>query len=270
MRGYTTVSFRSRFLLTSCLSVAAVVIVFAVFWRVPFRIEGDVAYAAKSAQQFISGVAGFNKIKLVDPGDLSRDGDTWIFWWPPFISAAFILLLKLGLNLSDAGRLLMLGTALSGVVGWAWVAAGVLKSRPAAALASLPPFLYLFQNSMFLSFSVGDSLVFATVPWLFGLALRVVPKWQELEGRALWGFWGMCLLFGLMYWVKYSGFFAALALLGVAAFSGWRHCRSLKTVLRLTIGLAIMSVPVLSLWAINSNSWRRLFTERSVSSRSLP
>ena len=129
------VGFRSRFLLTSLLSAAAVLIVFAVFWRVPFRIEGDIAYAAKSSQQYVSGAAGFNQLTLVVPGDLSRDGETWIFWWPPFISAAFAFLLKLGLNLSAAGRLLMLGSALFGVVGWAWVAAGVLQSRVAAALA---------------------------------------------------------------------------------------------------------------------------------------
>src|SRR5476651_2054060 len=90
---------RSRFTLAAASSCAMVLLVFVAFSRAPFRVDGDIAYVAKAAQQFVSHGVPFNQLRLVDPCDLSRDIDTWIFWWPPGICTAFVALLSVGLTL---------------------------------------------------------------------------------------------------------------------------------------------------------------------------
>src|SRR5947209_7749062 len=108
----------ARFVIAAVPACAMVLLLFLIFWTTPFRIEGDIAYVAKAAQQYLGVHAPYNRIRLVDPYELSRDIDTWIFWWPPFNYSSFVVLLSFGYSLATSGRLLMLAAALIGTAGW--------------------------------------------------------------------------------------------------------------------------------------------------------
>ena len=255
----------SRFILTGSLSVAAILLIFAVSWLVPFQVEGDVAYAARAAQQHSLGQSGFNRLRLVSPDDLSQDVETWLFFWPPAISAMFGMLLRAKFSLGAAGRLLMLAAALSGVIGWACIAALLLKRRAALVLAATASVLYIFENAMFLSFNVGDGIVFAIIPWLFALSLRTVNQWKVSGKVSVWPFAAICFCLGSLYWVKYSAMFPALAIWCFLALAALRCRRSSSTVLVLVSGTAMLLAPVSALWFMNRIFGGNLLDDRFAS-----
>ena len=106
----------ARFRLDAVIGCTLVLLIFVVSWSLPFRVEGDVAYVAKAAQQYVYQGVPFNQLRLVDPLDLSRDVDTWIFWWPPFIYTSFVVLLSLGLTIGSAAQFIMLAAAIVGTL----------------------------------------------------------------------------------------------------------------------------------------------------------
>jgi hypothetical protein len=250
----SALSFQRRFFFVATVSAALILIVFAVTRHIPFRIEADIAYAAKSAQEYVAGSADFNRIKLVDPRDLSNDSETWIYWWPPAIATAFIILLKLGLSLSAAARVLMLGAALVGGIGWALVSAMMFQKRITLALAPLPSLFYVVQNSMFLSFTDGDVFVFPIMPWLFALTIYIIRGMADASSRRLLLLiWTTCLLLGLLYWLKFSALFGAAALWATLALATIRNYSPQRALWYLTVGSAIFATPILILWGINQS-----------------
>lgn len=241
-----------RFCIIAFLNVLLISIVFAASWNIPFRIEGDIAYAAKIAQQYVAGVADFNRITLVDPQDLANNSETWIYWWPPGIVTAFIVLFKLGLSVSAAGRLLMLAAALAGGIGWALVSAMIFEGRIALALAPFPPLFYIFQSSMFSSFTEGDVLVFSMMPWLFALSINAVRGMGQSSSRqSLLLPWTVCFLLGSLYWLKFSTLFGTAGLWAFLALAVGRNYSPRRTLQYIIVGLVVFSIPIVILWSIN-------------------
>jgi len=238
-----------RFRLAAVLSCMSVVLFFAFFSAVPFRVEGDIAYISKAAQQYVDLSVPFNQIRLADPTDLSRDIDTWIFWWPPFIYTSFVILLSLGLTVSFAARLLMFVAAVIGAIGWARASAMLLTSRVALLLSPLPPLIYVINNEMFDQFSSGDPIVFAIVPWLIVICLQFwnQPRWRR-NNLALLLFGSAC---GALYWVKYSSLFLSAVLLLTLTLLLVRDDRSLKQMLRIGAMAIGCIVPIAILWLLN-------------------
>jgi hypothetical protein len=239
----------SRFRLAAASSCAMVLLVFVAFSRAPFRVDGDIAYVAKAAQQFVSHGVPFNQLRLVDPCDLSRDIDTWIFWWPPGICTAFIALLSVGLTLGSAARLLMLTAAFVGAIGWAKVSAELFSSRLALIVSAVPTLLYVVDNEMFEKFSSGDPVVFAAMPWLFVLAMRLFERARFRSSER--EFLALGVACGALYWIKFSALFGAAALMmsvGLGMIAANRLPRTL-----VILGLAALGflVPIASLWLLN-------------------
>jgi len=245
-------SFQRRFYIVAFLNVLLISIVFTAFWTIPFRIEGDTAYAAKIAQQYVAGAADFNRITLVDSQDLANNSETWIYWWPPGIATAFIILFKLGLSVSAAGRLLMLGAALAGGIGWALVSAMIFESRIAVVLAPFPPLFYVFQSSMFSSFTEGDVLVFSIMPWLFALSIHTVRGMGQPGSRqSFLPPWTVCFLLGSLYWLKFSTLFGTAGLWAFLALAVGRNYSPRRTLQYIIVSLVVFFTPIVTLWAIN-------------------
>ena len=243
---------RRRALLVSCL---VTICIFVICSHRPFRVEGDVAYAAKAAQQFVSGDATrFNRLHLVDPLDLSRDIETWLFWWPPSVCAAFVLVLKLGFTLGQGARLLMFVAALSGSVGWTVVAARYFKSTITLCLAVIPSVLYILGQSMPLTFSSGDGFVFGTIPWVVLAALKIEESWRFRTNVSRWRFWTLSFVLGMLYWLKFSVMLAVAALYLFLVIAAGRHRpfgKFWRHSICVGLGAALAAIPVVTLRSIN-------------------
>src|SRR5450631_188811 len=236
----------SRFGLAAASGCALVLLVFIAFATGPFRVEGDVAYIAKAAQQYVNQGVPFNQLRLADPCDLSHDIDTWIFWWPPGIGAAFVALLSAGLTISSAARLLMVAAAVVGALGWAMVSAKLFSRRSALLFSAVPSLLYVVNNEMFAKFSSGDPIAFAVMPWLFVFALRLFERpiyWAS--GREVFALGVAC---GALYWVKYSALFGGAAVMISVGLIMIEADRSLRRLLILGLAALGFLLPIASLW----------------------
>jgi hypothetical protein len=88
----------------------------------PYSLTSDIAYQAFSARQYVDHeVSALNHIRLVDPGDLSKDLESSSNFWPPCWPYLFTLAYKAGLAPGPAGRILVLLLSVSGALGWIWV-----------------------------------------------------------------------------------------------------------------------------------------------------
>lgn len=239
----------SNFVLAASAGCALVTLVFVLFCRGPFRVEADIAYISKAALQYANQGVPFNQLRLVDPHDLSRDVDTWIFWWPPGIYALFALLLSFGFTISSAARWIMIAAAIVGTIGWTRVAVRLFPSRLAMFLSALPSLLYIVDNEMFDQFSSGDPIVFATIPWLFVLALLLHdnPAGPSSERQFL----VLGIACGALYWIKFSSLFGTAALMISVGLVMIEADRSLRRVVSLGVTAIGFLAPIASLWLLN-------------------
>jgi hypothetical protein len=242
-------TFGARFIIAATAGCTAIILFFILFAAGPFRIEGDIAYVAKAAQQYVAHVSRFNELRLVDPCDLSQDVDTWVFWWPPAICALFIGLLSLGVKIDIAGRTIMLAAALVGACGWAAVAAKLFSKRAALVLSCLPALLYVINSEMYDRFSSGDPLVFAAAPWLFVIALRLFES--PNSRRSDYEFIVLGFSCGTLYWIKYSALFVAAAILASTGLILIESDRSLRRLASIAAAAIAFLLPVAALWSLN-------------------
>lgn len=180
-----------------------------VFSQAPFRVEGDIGYLAKSAHQFVNGQSSLHHLRLVDPADLSRDHEAWIFWWPPAISMAFAILFSTGLSIAESARVLTLMAVVSGVLGWSIVAGRLFDRMVTVIVASLVPLAWVIGMQGFQAFVTGDIIVFGLLPWtVISLAPLIDDKPPRHVAFACFGF-GL----GVLYWIKYSSLFLSVSVL---------------------------------------------------------
>lgn len=233
-------------------AIVFVFLVFAAFWTTPFRLEGDAAYSAKLAAQYAQGYSSFNYLRLVDPRDLSKDVQTWIYWWPPGIPAALAAFMTLGLSISVSARLLMLAAALAGASGWALVATAICPTARMRAISLIPVFYYVVQSGMPFSFASGDPIVFGIMPWLILLTLRLTSRYDRRTGSPkLPLLFATCFALGAIYWVKFSAILATVALLAsilLAIFSNFSNARRIALLLA---AFVFYLMPIAALWLTN-------------------
>jgi len=159
----------------------------------------------------------FNTAVVVDWTDVSRDVVRWEMWWPPSSELLAWPLLRIGLSIGSALRVLAALSLVVGSVGWATWFGRFNMPRPLLfALAAAWPCVRYASNAVFLYSS--EILVFAAVPWVL---VRSDALLRRLDGSRVpfltaAGFGG---LLGLLYWIKYSALFVSA---GVLIALAWR------------------------------------------------
>lgn len=236
---------RSDLLLLLALAAA----VFLAGLAVPYRLDSDTGFQLRSVQQWALGLSPSpGTLRLPDPHDLSRDRLLWSNWWPPGFPFLCAPLVAAGLSIADALRLLSFVLFLAGSSGW------LLLLRE----LELPPVVHLLFTVALASYAMtiggaasmrsADVLAYAAGSWLALLALRL----EEAPPRPQALFLGGVLL-GASYWLRYSLFLAAVALLAwLAVRTACRHGRpdgrALGSLVSLGAGFAL---PVLGLTLLN-------------------
>lgn len=168
------------------LPLTVVLSIFAAAWRAPFKIEGDGAYSMKMAQQFVDGeVRQLNTLRLADPADLSRDSYSYVYWWPPGVSATLALLLKSGLNPGESGRLLMFCSAVIGALGWTLLIRAFDLSPAALPILATSVGFYVLGSGMAREFVSADPIVFALAPWLLRTFHKIRCNGDDSSRRRL-------------------------------------------------------------------------------------
>jgi hypothetical protein len=238
------------------LGAVGVVLLFVVACVRPYRVESDVAYQAKAAQQFVQGQSPrLNTLVLVDSKDLARDRSSWISWWPPAISAAFTVLLGMGLPVGVAGRVLAFFAMLAGVIGWIRVAVLLIRRSSWRLVAILIILLYPITSRLPVVLQEGDFASFAVQPWFYYWALCFATDSTRLGQQELRrNFWMGSLLLGLVYWLKYTAIFgAAVVLVTMVVILLLSPSFASKRAMWLTIlvGLALFCLPVVGLKLLN-------------------
>ena len=216
--------------------------------HVPYRVDTDTGFQLRSVQQWVRGESPTpGTLRLPDPRDLSRDGFVWSSFWPPGFPFLYAPLAAAGLSLAAALRATSLLFFLAGALGWLrlarrldlppWI--GVLY---AASLAG-----YAATLGGAASLRTADILAFTAGPWLIALALKlsepaVSPARLVLGGVAL----------GASYWLKYSLFLTALALVAWIALGAARNAPGKRdAIMRLTALALGFAMPVAALFALN-------------------
>jgi|GEM_PF-2592195 len=186
---------------------------FAVALLAPYRLDTDTAFQLQSVQQWVQGsvpVPGF--LRLADPRDLSRDTLLWSNWFPPGFPYLYAPLVAAGLPFAAALRATSLLLFLLGGLGWLRLSGRIEMSRTVRVLSVLALAGYAVTIGGAASLRTADVVAWAAAPWLIALALRCGAG--ERHAVALF-FAGLAL--GATYWLRYSLFLIALALLAWVA-----------------------------------------------------
>ncbi|MEP6714274.1 MAG: hypothetical protein ABJC09_01795 [Terriglobia bacterium] len=244
----------------AALAVTIVLACFALFAEHPPLVEGDIAFPAYSALQYVHHEVGaFDAVRLVDARDLAKDIDTNLIAWSPSWTFAFVAMFKAGLTPGAAARALEIFFSISGALGWVWIVALLGLRRFWAVLAVVIASMYCLREPIGRIVDIGDPMVYAVAPWLIGAALML----SRHEGRTGEGGidkgWVMratalCFALGCVYWIKYSAVFFGAAVVGALLLE---HCRrNFRRSPGLTLALAALygaafGVPLLAEKAYN-------------------
>ena len=201
--------------LVNALIIVSIALVAA---RYPHHIEYDAAIQLKAVQQWLQGSsASFNSLAIPNPANLATTLQSWIVWWPPGLPLIATILMAIGLPVGTAVKLMSLGLFLSGSLGC--LALARCLRVPAVVqwlLAITLPFYWLGLSIAYTAsrLTSGDGVAFAVMPWLFVYALYVTNHLDRPLSRGLlFNSWGLCLLLGSVYWLKYSAFLGAAAII---------------------------------------------------------
>ena len=186
---------------------------FAVALLAPYRLDTDTAFQLQSVQQWVQGsvpVPGF--LRLADPRDLSRDTLLWSNWFPPGFPYLYAPLVASGLPFAGALRATSLLLFLLGGLGWLRLSGRIEMSRTVRLLSVLALAGYAVTIGGAGSLRTADVVAWAAAPWLIALALRCGAGERHATGLFFAG-----LALGATYWLRYSLFLIALALLAWVA-----------------------------------------------------
>jgi hypothetical protein len=229
----------------------------------PYQIETDVAFQLKSLQQLLNGSSNlFNALVIPNPNDISADIQRWIAWWPPGILFIFFPLIFLGLPLGIAVKITTFILFIAGGWGWLRVAELIEAKSLTKILLSITLPIYAIgyaTTSVASGIGAGDILPFAYMPWMFLLTLRMTTfsSWQH-QSLSIKGlkFSSFGLLLGLVYWMKYSAFPVAIALVCYTIFSlavENKETRVVQKLILAAIFLIAFAVPFILLTTLNQS-----------------
>jgi len=192
--------------------LSSVLIVLAVS-RTPQSLFSDPSWQLKALQQHLAGEAPtFNTLVQADPRDLSQDVQEWISWWPIGTNLLVYPLLRAGMTMGIAIRVLADLALILGSVGFGyWLRLFRLPAWLAMTLAITIPWIRYANLSLFQY--AAEGLVFAVCPWLLLGAFRLRSRWasQHRESHSFLAGYG--LLLGFAYWMKYSAVFISAGVL---------------------------------------------------------
>jgi len=253
------------------LAVGVILVCFWLFLGRPYSVLSDVGYQAFSARQYADHYTMvFNSVRLVDPRDLAKDTVTYLNAWAPAWPALFFVAFKAGLSVGKAGRILSLLISLVGALGWLRIIALIgLKGRWRIA-GILFSALYCLRVGSITKTGAGDPIIYAVAPWLLAMALPLAislnAPWRRrlIVRTALF-----CLFLGGIYWLKYTGIFLSLAILGAVLIEQFRGClraNAVSCLVVLTIYGVAFGTPVVGLKAYNYSASGSDFIESSARS----
>jgi hypothetical protein len=234
---------RSRGITDLRLAVFAILVVVASFCFYiarPYSVISDIGYQAFSARQYVSHYTPvFNSLRLVDPRDLAKDIVFPLTDWAPSWTLFFIAVFKLGMSAGNGARFLAFLTSACGALGWVRVVRMVgLKGgwRYAGIFFAA---VFCMRSNIVTKMGAGDPVIYAVAPWLIVAAAPLAvplaravtahgagPKLRKslIARTAL-----LCCVLGSVYWLKYSGIFLSVAILGAVLIGQFRGRRTLRT-----------------------------------------
>ena len=196
-------------------AVALIAACFGLWLVRPYSVLSDTGYQALSARQYVDHYTPvFNTVRLVNPRDLSKDVISPLTAWSPSWTAMFAFAFKSGLSVGTAGRLIALLLSLMGTLGWVRMSSVVgLKGRWRMA-GIVCAALYCLRTGTMSKTGAGDQIIFAVAPWLLLAALPLaVPLPGAMRKIVPWTIL-LSVALGSVYWLKYSGIFLSIAVLG--------------------------------------------------------
>jgi hypothetical protein len=133
----------------------------------------DPSWQLKALQQHLAGQSPtINTLVQPDSRDISQDHLEWISWWPIGTNAFVYPLLRMGLSIGTAVRVLAAVALILGSVGFGyWVQVFGLPQWLAIALAIGIPWILYATLSLFQY--AAEGLVFGICPWLLVGAFRL-------------------------------------------------------------------------------------------------
>ncbi len=206
-----------------CVSILAVVAATPVVQGV----YSDAANQLKAVQQKLAHESTSINVSVhPDSADLSKDSSLWIMWWTPGTQLVVYPLMRAGLSLGGALRVVAAVALIAGAVGWAtWFSYFAMPDAVLLALAAIFPCVRYGSNSLFLY--SAETLVFAAGPWmLVATVLFLGANRPRPRGHMFHAILGLGL--GSAYWLKDSLAFVVVGALVTVAIVEWRaHSRPL-------------------------------------------
>lgn len=230
-------------------ALASAVLVLAVATRVGQTLYSDAAWQMRAAQQYARGDSPTpNTVVMPDARDLTRDHAEWISWWAPGTPMLAAPLLRAGLTLAGAVRLIAAICLLVGAAGWGrWIALFRPNRWVALGLAVALPWMRYAHNVLF-SYS-AEALVFAAVPWMLVATYAAAHRWREAATPpGMPAMFAIGTLLGGAYLLKYSALLPAAGALAylaaraaarsrLAASSAWLARRKALGIARVRVAL---------------------------------
>jgi hypothetical protein len=219
-----TFSKRPSCLLPFLALVSSLIVVLAT-WRTPQSLFADPSWQLKALQQHLAGQSPtINTLVQPDPRDISQDHFEWISWWPIGTNVLVYPLLRMGLGIGGAVRVLAALALILGSLGFGyWVRIFRLPQWIAIALAIGIPWIRYANLSLFQY--AAEGLVFGICPWLLVGAFRLRSRWTEQRNEKFVWLLGYGVLLGFAYWLKYSAVFISIGALAHLAITVWRQPR---------------------------------------------
>jgi hypothetical protein len=178
----------------------------------------------KALQQYLRGESpSFNHIVTAHPDNLAKNNAEWISDSPPGTQLMVYPLLKNGVILGNALRIIVSICIFAGAIGWiCWFSLFRLPAWTKIALAALLPWMRYSSDALFMY--IADILNYAAAPWILLATFTLGKVWERKEysffkTSAFFALFGFCL--GCAYLLKYSLVFissAAVVYLGLKIF----------------------------------------------------
>lgn len=219
-----TFSKRPSCLLPFLALVSSLIVVLAT-WRTPQSLFADPSWQLRALQQHLAGQSPtINTLVQPDSRDISQDHFEWISWWPIGTNVLVYPLLRMGLGIGSAVRVLAALALILGSLGFGyWVRIFRLPHWIAIALAIGIPWIRYANLSLFQY--AAEGLVFGICPWLLVGAFRLRSRWTEQRNEKVVWLLGYGVLLGFAYWLKYSAVFISIGALAHLAITVCRQPR---------------------------------------------
>ena len=181
---------------------------------IPFFINGasvgeDIGSQVKSSLQWANGnVPAPNFVKQPNPNDLSSDREVWVLR-PPGVSLLPIPGMLMGFSLGASIQIGLLFCGIVGGVGWLFFFERM--NLCSSTLLVLSIMLGLLAGNATATFSTGNIILFALVPWFiiwtFKINCSIVGP--NFSTQTLLSLLVFLFLLGSFAWIKLSGIIAA-------------------------------------------------------------